>query len=138
MLDAALTAAEMVEKHLAHDAPAQARPPAQCGIHISDADDAVGDEMVDLARQRGLQAVRDILEADEGSNLEADSHNACCRLRRAGNRAEGDDTDQHQHTLLGLYVAVGLLWLTANSIELILKLQSRTRWVRRVLHLNRP
>ena len=130
MLDAALTAAEMVEKRLAHDAP------AQCGIHISDADDAVGDEMVDLARQHGLQAVRDILEADEGSK--ADSHNACCRLRRAGNRAEGDVTDQHQHTLLGLYVAVGLLWLTANSIELILKLQSRPRWVRRVLHLNRP
>ena len=72
-----------------------------------------------------------------GANLEADSHNACCRLRRVGNRAEGDDTDQHQHTLLGLYVALGLLWLTANSIELILKLQSRTRWVRRVLHLNR-
>jgi hypothetical protein len=65
---------------------------------------------------------------------------ACCRRwRECGNRAEGDDTVQQiQHTLLGLHVAVGLLWLTANSIERILKLQSRTRWVRRVLHLNRP
>src|SRR6266851_10015557 len=58
MFDAALAATEMIEQHLAHDAPAQTGSPAQCGVDIDDADDAVGDEMVDLPRQRGLQTVR--------------------------------------------------------------------------------
>src|SRR6185295_373862 len=43
VLDAALAAAEVVEHHVAHDAPTQARSPAQRGIDVCRADDAFGD-----------------------------------------------------------------------------------------------
>src|SRR5262245_50715187 len=57
VLDAALAAAEMVEHHIAHDAPTQARSPAQRGVHVLSADDAFGDEVIDLPRQGRLQTV---------------------------------------------------------------------------------
>src|SRR3954469_13458574 len=37
VLDAALAAAEVVEHHVAHNAPAQARPPAQGGVSRANA-----------------------------------------------------------------------------------------------------
>ena len=60
VLDAARTAAEVVEHHVAHDAPAQARPPGQSRVDVGGAHDALGNEVIDLARQRGLQAVGDM------------------------------------------------------------------------------
>jgi hypothetical protein len=57
MLNATFAAAEVVEEHLPHDAPTQARPPAQGGIHVGDTDDAVRNKMIYLARQSGLQTV---------------------------------------------------------------------------------
>src|SRR3954468_8057028 len=51
VLDAARTAAEMVEHQAAHDAPAQARPPGESRVDVGGADDALGDEVVDLAAQ---------------------------------------------------------------------------------------
>src|SRR4051812_42558997 len=57
VLDAALAAAEVVEHHVAHDAPTQARPPAQRGVHVCSADDALGDEVIDLPCQGRLQTV---------------------------------------------------------------------------------
>src|SRR4051812_3775652 len=56
-LDAALAAAEVVEHHVAHDAPTQARAPAQRGVDVRSADDAFGDEVIDLPRQRRLQTI---------------------------------------------------------------------------------
>src|ERR1700752_3108181 len=44
VLDTARTAAEMVEHHVAHDAPAQAWPPAQGGVDIGGAHHAPGNE----------------------------------------------------------------------------------------------
>ena len=55
LLDAAWAAAEVVEHHVAHDAPTQARSPAQRGIDVCRADDAFGDEVIDLPRQRRLR-----------------------------------------------------------------------------------
>src|ERR1700759_4834758 len=60
VLDAARTAAEMVEHHIAQDAPAQTRPPAQGGIDICRAHDSLRNQVIDLARKCGLQAVRDV------------------------------------------------------------------------------
>src|SRR6185295_1637417 len=57
VFDAALAAAEVVEHHIAHDAPTQARPPAQRGVDVCSADDAFGDEVIDLPRQGRLQTV---------------------------------------------------------------------------------
>ena len=60
VFDAARTAAEMVEHHVAHHAPAQARAPAQGGVDVGCAHHTLGDEVVNLARQCGLQAVSDV------------------------------------------------------------------------------
>src|SRR5262249_22508032 len=60
MLDAAFAAAEVVEEHVAHDAPAQARPPGQRGVDVGGADHPVGDERVDLPRKGGLQTIGDM------------------------------------------------------------------------------
>src|SRR5258708_29903634 len=60
VLDAAWAAAEVVEHHVSHDAPAQARSPAQRGVNVRSTDDAFGDEVVDLPRQRRLQAIGDV------------------------------------------------------------------------------
>src|SRR6266700_7638463 len=57
VLDAAWAAAEVVEQHVAHDAPTQARSPAQRGVDVGSADDAFGNEVVDLPRQCRLQAI---------------------------------------------------------------------------------
>src|SRR5579859_965233 len=57
MLDATFTAAQVIEKHVPHEPPAQTRSPAQCGIHIGGADDAFGNKIVNLPIQSGLQTV---------------------------------------------------------------------------------
>ena len=48
MLDAAVTAAEVVEKQASHDAPTQSGPPGQRGVGVVGADDAFADKMVHL------------------------------------------------------------------------------------------
>src|ERR1700722_11512214 len=60
VLDAPGAATEMIEHHVAHDAPAQARPPGQGGVDVGSADDTLGNEVINLARQRSLQAVGDV------------------------------------------------------------------------------
>ena len=60
MLDAAFATAQMIELHVAHQAPAQARPPAQCGIHIGGADDAFRNKIVNLPSNGGLQPIGDM------------------------------------------------------------------------------
>src|SRR5580692_5577962 len=60
MLDATFTAAQVIEQHAAHEAPAQARSPAQRGIGIGGADDAFGNQIVNLPTQCGLQTVGDM------------------------------------------------------------------------------
>ena len=60
MFDAALAAAQVIEENLPHDAPAQPRTPAQSLVDIGDADDVVGDEVIDFPRQRRLQAIGDM------------------------------------------------------------------------------
>src|ERR1700675_436396 len=60
MLDAAFAAAQVIEKHVAHEAPAQARSPAQCGIRIGGADDAFGNKIVDFPSKGGLQSIGDM------------------------------------------------------------------------------
>ena len=60
MLDTARAAAEVVEHHVAHNAPTQARAPAQGGVDVGGADDAIGNKVINLARQRGLEAVGDV------------------------------------------------------------------------------
>src|SRR3954454_24586792 len=60
VLDAAGAATEVIEHQVAHDAPAQARAPGQGGVDVGSADNAVGNEVINLARQRSLQAVGDM------------------------------------------------------------------------------
>src|ERR1700730_16120512 len=60
MLDAAFTAAQVIEKHVAHEAPTQARSPAQCSIRIGGADDAFGNKIVNLPTEGGLQTIGDM------------------------------------------------------------------------------
>src|SRR5215471_15072219 len=60
MLDSARAAAEVIEHHVAHDAPAQAGSPGKSGVDVGSTQYILGDEVIDLARQRGLQAVRDV------------------------------------------------------------------------------
>src|ERR1700690_2294473 len=60
VLDAAWTAAEMVEHHAAHDAPAQARAPAQGSVNVGGPHHAFGDEVINLASQCRLEAVGDM------------------------------------------------------------------------------
>src|SRR5467141_1565468 len=60
VLDTSLTAAEVIEKDLSHDAPAQSRPPAQRGIYIGNANDSFGDKMIHFPSQRSLQSICDM------------------------------------------------------------------------------
>src|ERR1700691_748526 len=60
MLDAAFTAAQVIEEHVAHEAPAQARSPAQCGICIRSADHAFGNKIVNFTCEGGLQTIGDM------------------------------------------------------------------------------
>src|ERR1700722_8523717 len=60
MLDAALTAAEVVEHDLTHDAPAKTRSPAQRLVHVGDADNVFSDEGVHLTRERRLKSIGDV------------------------------------------------------------------------------
>src|SRR6266852_234 len=46
VLDAARTAAEVVEHHVAHNAPAQARAPTQGGVDVGGAHHALGNEEI--------------------------------------------------------------------------------------------
>src|SRR5260221_5066276 len=55
----------MIEKHVAHDAPTQARPPTQCGVDVGSADDPLSNEVINLPRQRRLQEERADLLAKE-------------------------------------------------------------------------
>src|SRR5258708_4684323 len=48
MLDAAFTAAQVIEKHVAHEPPTQSGSPAQRSVDIGGADDAFGDKKVDF------------------------------------------------------------------------------------------
>src|ERR1700733_469815 len=57
MLDATFTAAQVIKKHIAHEAPTQARSPAQCGVRIGGAHDAFGDKIVNFSRKGGLQTI---------------------------------------------------------------------------------
>src|ERR1700722_20647 len=57
MLDAAFTAAQMVEEHVAHEAPTQARSPAQRSVDIGGADDPLGNKVVNLPGKGGLQTI---------------------------------------------------------------------------------
>jgi len=50
----------MIEHHVAHDAPAQARAPGEGGVDVGGAHNALGNEVVNLARQRGLQTIGDV------------------------------------------------------------------------------
>src|SRR6267154_6184162 len=60
VLDAAWAAAEMVEHHVAHDAPTQARAPAQRGVDVRGTDDAFGNEVIDLPCECRLQTIGDV------------------------------------------------------------------------------
>src|ERR1700723_2964175 len=60
MLDATFTAAQVIEKHAAHEAPTQPRSPAQCGIRVGGADDAFGNKIVNLPTKGGLQTIGDM------------------------------------------------------------------------------
>jgi hypothetical protein len=60
VLDAALATAQMIEHQVAHDAPAQARAPAQGGVDVRSADDAFGNEVINLPRERRLQTIGDV------------------------------------------------------------------------------
>src|SRR6266436_3676385 len=60
MLDAACTAAQVVEEHVAHEPPTQAWSPAQCGIRIGGTDDAFGNKIVNFPSKGGLQTIGDV------------------------------------------------------------------------------
>jgi hypothetical protein len=60
VLDAALPAAEVVEKHVPHDAPTQAWPPGQCSVRVGSANDAFGNKIVNLPREGGLETIGDM------------------------------------------------------------------------------
>src|SRR5262245_36246558 len=60
VLNAARPTAQVIEHHVAHDAPAQAWTPGEGSIDVGGAHHTLGDKVVDLARQRTLQAVGDV------------------------------------------------------------------------------
>jgi hypothetical protein len=67
----------MVEHHVAHDAPPQARSPAQRNVDVGGTNDPIGDKVVDFARERSLQAISnmpgDLLKPIDVKNLDARS-----------------------------------------------------------------
>src|SRR5258708_23041872 len=60
MLDTARPAAEVIEKNIPHNSPAQPGAPAQCLVHVGNADNAIGHEVIDLSCQCRLQAIGDV------------------------------------------------------------------------------
>src|SRR5262249_11678831 len=54
MLDAAGATAKVIEHHVAHDPPAQARAPGERGVDVGGAHDALGNEVINLTGQRPL------------------------------------------------------------------------------------
>src|SRR5882757_8569157 len=60
VLHAAFPATEVIEEHVAHEPPTQARSPAQRGIDIGGADYAFGNKIVDFPSDGGLQTIGDM------------------------------------------------------------------------------
>src|ERR1700719_4548709 len=60
MLDAAFTATQVIEEHVAHEAPTQARSPAQRRVDIGGADDAFGNKIINFPTEGGLQTIGDM------------------------------------------------------------------------------
>src|SRR5882762_138209 len=60
VLDAPCTSAQVVEEHVAHEAPTQARSPAQRSVDIGGADDAFGNKIVNFPSKGGLQTIGDM------------------------------------------------------------------------------
>src|SRR6266849_2176100 len=60
VLDAAWTAAEMVEHQAAHNAPAQAGAPGESRVDIGGAHHALSDKVINFATEGRLQAVGDM------------------------------------------------------------------------------
>src|SRR5579859_1592105 len=60
VLDSAGPAAQVVEHHIAHDSPPEARTPGKGGVDAGGADDALGHQVIDLTREGGLQPVGDV------------------------------------------------------------------------------
>src|SRR4051812_36419605 len=60
VLHATLAATEMVEQDLTHDAPSESGSPADCGVDVSDADDALAHQIIHLSGQSGLQTIGDM------------------------------------------------------------------------------
>src|SRR6267378_8427997 len=60
VLDAAFPATEVIEEHVAHEPPTQARSPAQRSVDIGGADDAFGNKIVNFPSKGGLQTIGDM------------------------------------------------------------------------------
>ena len=60
MLDPAGPAAEVIEQHLPHGAPTQVGASAQRSVHVRDADDPFGDEVINFAPNCRLQSAGDM------------------------------------------------------------------------------
>src|SRR5947209_17503426 len=101
VLDAAFAATEVVEHHVAHDAPAQARTRAQGGIDVRSADDAFGNEVINLPPERRLQTIGDMpghLLAQPDGLLTQSGVELCGALNRGfrGLRAANDLDQRNQ------------------------------------------
>src|SRR5258708_13872757 len=60
VLDGGCTGAQVIEEHVAHERPTQARSPAQRSVDIGGADDAFGNKIVDFPSDGGLQTIGDM------------------------------------------------------------------------------
>src|SRR5882672_6182869 len=60
VLHAAFPATEVIEEHVPHEPPTQARSPAQRSVDIGGADDALGHKIVDFPSKGGLQTIGDV------------------------------------------------------------------------------
>src|ERR1700722_20849187 len=60
VLYATFPATQVIEEHVAHEPPTQARPPAQRSVDIRRADYAFGNEVVDFPGNGGLQTIGDV------------------------------------------------------------------------------
>src|SRR5258708_6376097 len=60
VLDAACTAAQVIEEHVAHEPPTQARSPAQRSVDIGGADDAFANKIADFPSAGRLQTIGDM------------------------------------------------------------------------------
>src|ERR1700722_4293094 len=60
MFDTSLAATQMVQHQLSHHTPAEPRAPTQGCVHVASANHSICNEMVDLASERGLEAICDM------------------------------------------------------------------------------